>query len=605
MPNPPQSEDDFRRLIRRRHPEWNEFGLPWRKALDAYEGGNRYRNAIYGFDNRGQPIRNLVRHKREYPDPREANVTQGMSQYATGAAVATDYTSPLSYASVDEAQFATDSDYELRRARTPVPTFVREAVDDHLGTVYEQEVSRKGPDDLMEWWDDVDGQGTNVDDWIMQTVAPLFLVCGQVDVLIDHPPAPEGVEVASEADRRKLELDRAVASVVQPTNVLWWVLNPDGSYQQVLVREFDDDSSESHDKETERRKEANPDLTKPSYRYRYWDAERCVLLNAKGEVVSTHEHGFGRVPIVRVFDRRNPRCRNVGMSRYTGIVERQREYYNRDSELILSDTVQAHPLLQGPEDFVQADGTIPIGPAWLLPKKKHTQGSSVTYEGFDVVDFPKDGADSLRRNKDDIREEVDRDASLAKPAGASGQGRGTVAQSGVSKSIDMRGAHRKMSQIARSLARLEATLAELALAVLRDGDAGEADFEAVEIGYPTTFDLDSGDELTDGLTSFQLALESAGEAPDVETRWLQKIVKTRLPGLEDAVYDQFDAEIMAAVAAKAKAKGMAAEGLVPQRAPMPEGDPAGNAGLDAGEQANRFPEYSPYPGYPVRPGMGY
>ena len=87
-------------------------------------------------------------------------------------------------------------------------------------------------------------------------------------------------------------------------------------------------------------------------------------------------HPFGRVPIVRLFDRRRPRCRNVGLPRYESIAEIQREFYNRDSELILSDTTQAHPLLQGPEDYVQADGTVPIGPNWLLPKKKNSAGAS-------------------------------------------------------------------------------------------------------------------------------------------------------------------------------------------------------------------------------------
>ena len=59
-------------LIRRRHPEWREHQLRWRWLLDSLEGGERYRQAVYGFDVRGQPIRNLIRHKREYPDPRES-----------------------------------------------------------------------------------------------------------------------------------------------------------------------------------------------------------------------------------------------------------------------------------------------------------------------------------------------------------------------------------------------------------------------------------------------------------------------------------------------------------------------------------------------------
>ena len=55
-------------------------------------------------------------------------------------------------------------------------------------------------------------------------------------------------------------------------------------------------------------------------------------------------HNFGRVPIVRLIDLKKHRTRNVGKSRYEAIAEYQREFYNRDSELILSDTLQAHPV---------------------------------------------------------------------------------------------------------------------------------------------------------------------------------------------------------------------------------------------------------------------
>ena len=64
-------------VIRRRHPEWREHHLRWRWMLDSLEGGERYRQAVYGSDNRGLPIRNLIRHKREYPDPRATPSTTG------------------------------------------------------------------------------------------------------------------------------------------------------------------------------------------------------------------------------------------------------------------------------------------------------------------------------------------------------------------------------------------------------------------------------------------------------------------------------------------------------------------------------------------------
>src|SRR5262245_31720677 len=97
-------------LIQRRHPEWREHHLRWRWLLDSLEGGERYRHAIYGYDRRRLPVRNLVRHKREFPDPREPGGS-GYGGFSTGI-------------SDGPTTISTDDDYELRRARTPVPTFV-------------------------------------------------------------------------------------------------------------------------------------------------------------------------------------------------------------------------------------------------------------------------------------------------------------------------------------------------------------------------------------------------------------------------------------------------------------------------------------------------
>ena len=382
-------------IIRRRHPEWIEHQLRWRWLLDSWEGGERYRQAVYGYDNRGLPIRNLIRHKREYPDPRETFLSDSGP---SGAAATYD-----AYAAIgrDPASMASDDDYELRRARTPVPTFVAEAVETHLARIFAREVKRSGPDRLMAWWRDVDGCGTSIDQWMVESVAPLLLVLGQLDLCMDHPPAPEGEVIATMADSRRLGLNRCLASYILPENMLWWCLDPTGHfYLECLVLEHPEGDGDGE------------------LCYRHWTTTGSTLYDSAGQVLATDPHPFRRVPIVRVFDRKKPRCRNIGQSRYESTAERQREYYNRDSELILSDTTQAHPLLQGPEDFVQADGTIPIGPSWLLPKKKNSQGGAATYEGFDVVDFPKEGADSIRKNKADIRDDVDRDAALVRPTGA-------------------------------------------------------------------------------------------------------------------------------------------------------------------------------------------
>src|SRR3954467_2457197 len=90
------------RMIDRPPPEWLLPQLRWRWLLDSWEGGEAYRMAVYGFDVLGLPVRNLIRHKREYPSSFEANFA-----VQTGRPAGT-----------DQANQTTDDDYELRRART-------------------------------------------------------------------------------------------------------------------------------------------------------------------------------------------------------------------------------------------------------------------------------------------------------------------------------------------------------------------------------------------------------------------------------------------------------------------------------------------------------
>ena len=532
---------DANELIQLRHPEWREHQVRWRWLLDSLEGGERYRQAVYGYDPRGLPVRNLIRHKREYPDPSDCDPMFGDSMVSRPGS------GPGSIGE-DPATLATDDDYELRRARTPVPTFVAEAIDTHLSRIFAREVRREGPDHLMRWWADIDGCGTSIDQWMAEVVAPLLLTLGQLDLCFDHPALPDGEVVETRADAERLGLDRCLASYILPENMLWWRLDPtEHRYEECLVREFAEVVNEAP-------------VVRSDVRYRYWTAEGSTLFDAEGRVLASTPHPFGRVPIVRVFDRRKPRCKNIGQPRYEGVAERQREYYNRDSELILSDTTQAHPLLQGPEDFVQADGTIPIGPSWLLPKKKNVQGGATTYEGFDVVMFPKDGADSIRKNKADLRDDVDRDSALVRPTGRDG-----VAQSGVSKVIDHADGNNRLAKIAKILGRAEEQIAELASVVLNDGlDAAFGAFANLEvrIAYPTEFDLYTAGDMARAAANFQALLADSGALPITEGLMLSRLMRLCLPGLGDGQYAECDDELQAFLQARHQ-KGAGAPSISP------------------------------------------
>jgi len=554
---------DGRLVVQRRHVDWLEHQIRWRWLLDSYEGGDRYRNAVYGPDRKGLPCRNLFRHRREYPDPQQyPTVYQGFAGFM---GMVNTQTQDVAYGpypgmlGADPAATAQDDDYELRRSRTPVPEFVAEAVEIHLGKVYDQEVAREGPADLTAWWDDVDGRGTPVDDWMRETVAPLLLVLGCLDICVDHPKAAPGQKVVTRADELALGLDTCVASYILPVNMVWWRTDSAGRYLECLVREYQDPSDRIDiDKrgnaiDIEDQGQIGSEWRKNYVRYRLWRSDESILYSFDGDkVIERVPHNFGRVPIVRLIDLKKHRTPTVGKSRYEAIAELQREFYNRDSELILSDTLQAHPFLSGAEDFCKADNTLSVGPGYVLPMKKNPETGA--YQGWEFVSPPKDPAESLRKNKDDLVDMKDRRACLTKPAGAAGTGSGTVSQSGVSKQLDAHTGHKLLVSIAKSLAKAERFIAEYACMVLRGKPVEPKEREQIQITYPARFELHDAGTLIDGTTKLQLVLESVGNAPETEQALISATVRQLLVGLGDDEYQAIDDEIELLVETKSKIK---------------------------------------------------
>ena len=552
---------DGKLVVQRRHVDWVEHQIRWRWLLDSFEGGERYRNAVYGPDRRGLPARNLFRHKREYPDPQmNPSAYQGFAGFVGSVNAQTQDVGYGPYPGMigaDPAATAQDDDYEYRRSRTPVPEFVAEAVEVHLSKVYDQEVRREGPDDLVEWWRDVDGRGTPIDDWMRETVAPLLLVLGCLDVCLDHPKAPPGEKIETRADELRLGLDRCVASYILPQNMVWWRLDAAGRYLECLVREYVDPSDRvDHDRggiaiDPDAPGNFGAAWRKDYVRWRLWRPDESIVFSYDGdEILERVPHSFGCVPIVRLVDFPKHRTPHIGKSRYEAIAEYQREYYNRDSELILSDTLQAHPFLSGAEDFCKSENTLSVGPGYVLPMKKSADGNG--YQGWEFVSPPKDPAESLRRNKQDIIDLKDRRACLMKPAGAVTGA--TTSQSGISKQLDAVAGHKLLVSIAKSLAKAERQLAEYAIVVLRNRPLDRELRDRIKVVYPARFELFAASEMTESLLRLQRALARAGEAPNTEREILQTIVRQTLLGLSDADYARLDAEIELMVASKSRLK---------------------------------------------------
>lgn len=578
---PPLSRDDALELLKYRHEEWIEFASgpnSWRWLLDSLEGGDRYRHAVYGYEKYflrfpvstydNQPIsdlsyyerdqwrwssrtwslprRNLIRHRREYPTP-ERPEAGGPAEFTS-----------------------TDDEFELRLARTPIPGFVSEAIGIHLGRIYSREVRREAPDNhpIKDWWRDVDGRGSSIDDWMQSTIAPILSVLGLLDLIFDHPPAPAGEEVRTRADVARLRLGACVAGYILPENLIWWKLLPDGRYAECLVVEGWQALGWP----------AEPKLI------RHWTATDSVLYEAGGEVVSVTPHPFGRVPIVRVIDQRKARCSNVGQSRYEPLAEIQREYYNVSSESVLSNTLQAHPLLSGPEDFVSGTA-ISTGPSYVLPKKKSSSGDH--YEGWEWVEPGSGPADKLRQKLMDLRDEADRMSALIKPAGAAGATQQTVSQSGVSKIMDEAKGNDWLVKQASMLERAEKAMVEFALCVMADGPPKPAGIDAVTVGYPREFNLRSAADLAALAIDFQAIAAGAGDMPFTDGSFIKGLVRLALPGRCDDDYEMMDAEIDEYLAAKQTLKDQQRESMsalaAASTAANTQASPGGTAPTDAAE----------------------
>lgn len=506
----------------------------WNWLYDSWEGGERYRNASYGSLGRF-PRHNLRRHKREVPD---------------GPGDATSPVISFNGIPVSAGGDPFADDFEMRRDRTPPPDWVSSAVEAHLSRLYSKEVKRKGPPLLDAFWKDVDGRGSSIDEWMPGHVAPLLFALGQLDIWVDRPADPDdGTIIRSNGDEQALNALQPVASYILPQNVRWWKLDRRGKYIEVVVREFDEEGVVT---------------------FRHWTRTGWVLYSASGKVIEDRpSHGYdGFIPIERVFWRRKPRCTHVGMSFYATIAYLQREYYNRDSELILSDTLQAHPLLQGPEDIFTADGEATVGPNWMLAKKKNETGGSVSYEGYEAVEFPKDGAESIRLNKTDLRDSADRSAMLTKPAGVAGSTGSTVAQSGYSKELDQDQGNKLLAKFAAKLEGVERTLAGL-VEVVGGGAEGAASVAepavepatkpadsadlstsptaSIEVVYPREFDLATPQELAKAISAYQAACKGAGATPKFDAEALKALSRVILKGKTDAQYAVYDREIDAFV----------------------------------------------------------
>lgn len=502
-----------KKTIERRHAEWSKHRRWWRWLSDSLEGGERYREAVYGtmpYSHSGlghdlmemMPLKNLYRHRTEVPD---------FARYQLE-----------------------HPDYALRLARTPVPSMVPDAIDSHLAEIFSQEVKRSHKDEsirleLKEWWDDIDGSETSADEWFPEVVMPYLMVLGCIDLGFDRPKIDQDRPTETVAQVEEAGIARCLATLIFPWNVLDWELIPDTrQYLWVMNLEYGgEESGKDQD----------------DWRFRLWTETSWYLHDGNGNIVEEGEHPYGRVPQFRAFDRRNPQYSHVGRSRYERIAELQRETYNKESEIILGQSRAGHPILQAPADMIEDSdgGDVEITPSKMVKMGRSHDGSP---HGLEYVDVPQGPSDSIRTDQNRYQELADRSAKLSRPGGARVTGESTtVAQSGISKLIDEAPGKQLAIQIARTAYKAEWEAASIVLSVRFGRALSDEELNGLEIVYPSEFDLIGLSDWTDLVLDFYATVDRTGIIPEIDKPLLKRYARKMLPGLEDMQYAEIDKSI--------------------------------------------------------------
>ena len=333
---PPLQRREAAELVAKRHPSWVEHQVGWRRRGDLLEGGARFKYARYDVDPIGGGG-SLGRYGAI--DSRTSKSRIGAADDAAQSCEGPFYSNLIAHHKEKEpGGYAL---YRIRHARTPCPNEFQRVVHDHTGEVYSRDVVREGDPEIERWWEDVDGKGTSIDRWMVESFAPLFLAVGFLDVQFDRPEIDPGEAPRNRYEEAASGLDRCVASIILPENVVWWRTRPDGKYAECLVFVRSEDEKEE-------------DV------FHHWTESEVNVYKYSGEHVPSlsRAHNYGVVPIVRAFDRRLVRCPNVGVCRYDGILDRDLALYNADADRVSSDVVQTGATLTGPREALESDDVV-------------------------------------------------------------------------------------------------------------------------------------------------------------------------------------------------------------------------------------------------------
>lgn len=171
-------------------------------------------------------------------------------------------------------------DYLKRQKMARYHNYVETITDLYVQHVFTRDPDRQTDnDDLRQWWDDVDGHGTPLTDFLRTSVTPMSLAVGHTGILMDMTPdEPAG---PSKADQRARPfLTRYLATAIPDWRTAHASITGIKLTEAVPADSIVDEAPEGAD----------------AMQYLLWDTEGWARFTAKGELIAGGTPALGVVP---------------------------------------------------------------------------------------------------------------------------------------------------------------------------------------------------------------------------------------------------------------------------------------------------------------------
>lgn len=245
------------------HPQYALWAPVWRKLFHCYEGSGGFLDGTY-----------LVAHPREWDDYTATNPKKPSKKLKARRAIARyEHVAATILDQVKAALF-------------------RGTVTRTIGTDPERAKAHR----LYQWWQNVDGKGCAIDDYMALTWVPCG-IAGHLAHLMDLPTMEDGIAPATQADAGQPFLSAYTA-----LDLMDWIVDDYGAVTAVKLLEVEP--------RTDITVAAKGDL----FRVRYVTATDWRLMSAQGVAGRQGGHDFGRLPVVLQYAKRRALSTILGQS---------------------------------------------------------------------------------------------------------------------------------------------------------------------------------------------------------------------------------------------------------------------------------------------------